>query len=504
VPQPLRRDIVIRTEPAVAGAEIYIGGEKWGDREVRLGAHEFKRDAAGRPVPEQVSATAPGFEGGKLTLRWEDNKSEYAIPLGRRRKDVRITTDPPGATVTLNGKPLPKDRQGVSSDTLYFPPEEPADRPTAYIASAAPPDASGAFEPGQLTIRWDDGRRDYSVKLAPSPYVKVPMLRAVPSWEANRWVATAGRAETLAARDTGEGPGRPAPLPLPDLPAGTMIDAVIASPDGSRLLYNELVAPGAGGALGSRLRLLNADGTPAADLPSDGRSFDAMPSFTPDGGEIVFTSDRSGEGLDVWSMKVAPRGTVKQLARGGEKAALWPMIDASPSPRLFYEEFRRPAAQTGEARSEIHMVEIQAQPPANKALSPGNRPRTSPRADAVVFTRADPVTGKRDLYLVSEKDGVPFGSEPVNLTRTPDVDECDPAWSRTGGKIAYASDGAPDATGRRNYDVYVISLSDPAHPVRVTQNGSWDDSPAWDPTGKSVYFRSNRGGKWGIWKAQVP
>jgi Tol biopolymer transport system component len=250
--------------------------------------------------------------------------------------------------------------------------------------------------------------------------------------------------------------------------------------------------------------MLNIDGTPAAELPGDGRSFDGMPSFTPDGGEIVFTSDRSGQGLDVWSMKAAPRGAVRQLARGGEKAALWPTIDASPSPRLFYEELMRPGGRSAEGQSQVHMVEMQASPPTNKALSPGSRPRVSPRADAVVFSRPDPVTGKRDLYLIAEKDGVAFGGEPVNLTKTPDVDEFDPAWSRTGGKIAYASDAGTDDAGRRNYDVYVLSVSDPSHPVRITLNGSRDDSPAWDPTGRSLYFRSNRGGKWGIWKAAVP
>jgi hypothetical protein len=512
VPQPLRREIVIRTDPPVPNAEIYIAGEKWGDKEVRLGGHTFKRDPAGRPVPEEISAVAPGFEGGRVTMRWEDNKTQYVIPLGRRRKDVHITTDPPGATVAVNGKPLRKDPKGVSSETLYFPPTDPPQGPTTYAATVAPPDASAGYEPGRLTIGWDEGRQDYAVKLTPSKYVNVPMLRVVPTWEGNRWRATAERVEVSATRDTAEGAGRATPLPLPDLPAGTMLDSVIAAPDGARLLYTEILAAGANnGAAGAapvpvraRLRLIDTDGTPAADLPSDGRSFDAMPSFTPDGGEIVFTSDRAGQGLDVWSMKAVPKGAVRQLARGGEKAALWPTIDASPSPRLFYEQLMRPASPPAEGQSQVHMVEMQADPPTNKALSPGSRPRVSPRADAVVFTRPDPLTGKRDLYLITEKDGVAFGGQPVNLTRTPDVDEFDPAWSRTGGKIAYAADASTDDAGRRNYDVFVLTVADPSHPVRITLNGSRDDSPAWDPTGRSLYFRSNRGGKWGIWKAAVP
>lgn len=508
-PASLRRDIVIRTDPPAAGAKIYIGEENWGDREVQLTGHEFARDAAGKPAPQQVRATAPGFEGGQVTMRWEDDRSLYLVPLGRRRKEVRIATDPSNAVVMLNGKTLEKDGEGVATDTLFFPPQDPPEKPTTYVATVSVPDAPGgvpgAFEPAQIRIGWDDGRKDYAAALNPSRFVKVPLVRAAPTWdERGGWRATATRTEALAARDPGEGAGRPTPQPLTELPAGTMLDSVVASPDGSLVLYTELI-PGQGAApLKSQMRVLTSDGAPGAMLPSDGRHFDAMPSFTPDGAEIVFTSDRAGVGLDVWSMKVAPDGAVRQLARGGEKAALWPMIDASPSPRLFYEEYLKPAARPTDARSEIHMVALQAKPPTNQRLSPGARPRASPRADAVVFTLADPVTGKRDLYLISDREGAGFGGPPINLTNTPDVDDCDPAWSRTGGKIAYASDAGSDDTGRRNYDLYVLTLSDPQHPVRVTYNGSCDDSPALDPAGKNVYFRSNRGGRWGIWKARVP
>jgi Tol biopolymer transport system component len=255
------------------------------------------------------------------------------------------------------------------------------------------------------------------------------------------------------------------------------------------------------------MRLLNSDGTPGESLRSDGQNLDVMPSFTPDGTQIVFTSDRSGQGLDVWRMRLSGPGAgeAKRIARGGEKAALWPMIDASPKARLFYEEFLKPGAgHNGAGGSEIHMVELEADPPTNMTLAAGTRPRTSPRADAVVFTVVDPNTGNRDLYLVADKDGVPLGGDPVNLTNTPDVDECDPAWSRTGGKIAYASNAGADETNRRNYDLYVLTVTAPQQPARVTYNGSLDDSPAWDATGRSLFFRSNRGGKWGVWKAQVP
>ena len=503
----LRRSITIRTDPPVPDAEIFVAGEKRGDREVELTDHPFRRDpATGRSVPQVVTATAPGFRGGEITMRHEDGKSLYVVPLGERRKEITIRTDPPGAIVTVDGTEVPRDRQGVSSTTLAFPPADPPNRPTRFVVTAKAGDPAAPFEPARLEIGWDDGRREYAIRLPPSLFVKLSMVRAIPAWD-QRWRATAARTETVAARDVAEGPGGNNVRPVADVPPGAFLDSVIASPDGSNVVYTELLAPDDLGPLRSRMRLLGSDGTPGPALPSDGAHFDAMPSFTPDGTEIVFTSDRSGQGLDVWSIKVAGTDGAarppRQLARGGEKAALWPMIDASPRPRLFYEEFLKPSG-AGAGRSEIHVVELEAEPPTNKALSPGNRPRASPRADAVVFTRADPATGKRDLYMISDRNGSPLAGAPVNLTRTPDVDECDPAWNLTGGKVAYASDAAADETGRRHYDLYVLGVANPNNRVRVTRNASWDDSPAWDATGGALYFRSNRGGKWGVWKVDVP
>jgi Tol biopolymer transport system component len=53
--------------------------------------------------------------------------------------------------------------------------------------------------------------------------------------------------------------------------------------------------------------------------------------------------------------------------------------------------------------------------------------------------------------------------------------------------------------------VYVMNVTGKdRRQTRVTYNGSWDDVPAWDPGGKTLFFRSNRGGQWGIWKIAVP
>jgi Tol biopolymer transport system component len=96
------------------------------------------------------------------------------------------------------------------------------------------------------------------------------------------------------------------------------------------------------------------------------------------------------------------------------------------------------------------------------------------------------------------------GGAALNLTNTPDVDEFDPAWSDDGRRLAFASDAARSDDAPDNYDVFVLDLTRPgAQPVPVTTNGSWDDSPAWDARGRGLYFRSNRGGAWNVWRVEV-
>jgi len=104
-------------------------------------------------------------------------------------------------------------------------------------------------------------------------------------------------------------------------------------------------------------------------------------------------------------------------------------------------------------------------------------------------------TGKRDIYRMSDR-----GGPAQNLTNSPDVDEFDAVWNKEGNRIAFVSDRAVDSEGRHHFDIWVMDLSQPDQPTQITTNPSHDDCPAWDPQGKHLYFRSNRGGEWSIWK----
>ena len=72
----------------------------------------------------------------------------------------------------------------------------------------------------------------------------------------------------------------------------------------------------------------------------------------------------------------------------------------------------------------------------------------------------------------------------------------------TATRIAFVCDAGVDEERRQNFDIWVMDMARPERPVQITTNGSHDDHPQWDPTGNAIYFRSNRGGEWAIWKVE--
>jgi Tol biopolymer transport system component len=128
------------------------------------------------------------------------------------------------------------------------------------------------------------------------------------------------------------------------------------------------------------------------------------------------------------------------------------------------------------------------------------QPRISPRDDALLYCGLNDNSGKREIFRMSltDKSGVP-----ENITNTPDNDEYDAAWSKDGSKIAYVMERGGDTATSGNPSIWILDLKSNAAPTQLTSNGSVDDRPVWDPTGNFIYFRSNRGGQWGIWKIAV-
>lgn len=88
------------------------------------------------------------------------------------------------------------------------------------------------------------------------------------------------------------------------------------------------------------------------------------------------------------------------------------------------------------------------------------------------------------------------GSEPVDLTNLPDVDDGFPEWSPDGAQIAFTS----RRTG--NNEVFVM---DPwgYNIVQLTENPTDDFAPSWSPDGKMIAFLSDRDNTTGVYSIYI-
>jgi TolB protein len=439
-------------------------------------------------IPQKLRVVKPGYDPIETTIGWEDGKTDYKVDLTAKTKIVRFITDPPGAIVTIDGKALDRDRNGSPSTTLQFPPLNERGELKTYTAVISKKTADSEWEPQKMTVAWDSGRPDYSVALKEILTRPVQMLTAKMQRNDEGWEIVPELSTTIAMKDVTEGPKKEPPQQITKLPRGTQIDTLAVSPDGSRLLFTVLYGNAKSG-LRSQMIAIHTDGTAGQDFLNDGKSLEITPSYSPAGDQVVFSSNRAGRRLSVWEMSATGAGGITQLTRG-DTNDLWPTIDNDPKQRLFYQ-----ANVDTRPDSRLYMTARGSTTLTDLTPMSGAQPRVSPKADFIVFTAVNDKTGKRDIYMMPDRGGVPR-----NLTNTPDVDEFDPVWNKDGTRLAFVSDAGVDEERRQNLDIWVLDLSHPERPVQITTNGSWDDHPAWDPTGNSIYFRSNRGGEWAIWK----
>ncbi len=226
-------------------------------------------------------------------------------------------------------------------------------------------------------------------------------------------------------------------------------------------------------------------GLPGKTSLTNGRRTDMYPTFTPDGQSIIFSSNRTGPNPTLWQISLAGGGGITKITSTlAEDYAPCVFPDVS-----FIAYTSNPP---GALSPEIWKVNPNGLLPTQ--LREGQSPQISPDGKKILFLRKDRESGKTQLWMMNTD-----GSEETQLTSNTDYIVKDAKWSPKGDKIVYASNEGVDSRKRQNFDIWMMDASG-IRTSQLTTNGSFDDSPCWDRDGRFIYFRSNRGVAWNIWR----
>jgi TolB protein len=199
-----------------------------------------------------------------------------------------------------------------------------------------------------------------------------------------------------------------------------------------------------------------------------------MPSWRPDGREILVTSYRTGR-PELWTYRFQD-GSFRKLIGVGDVAMGGVYSPDGTKIAL--------AAAQGE-NTDIWVVDADGANPRRLTREPGIEvsPTWSPDGKKIAFvsTRA----GTPQIYVMSAADG----SDVRRLTFQGNYNQT-PQWSPRGDLIAFTA-----RDERKVFDVFVVAL-DSGRISRITQDqGRTNEEPAWAPNGRLLVFTSDRKGK---------
>jgi Tol biopolymer transport system component/DNA-binding winged helix-turn-helix (wHTH) protein len=207
-------------------------------------------------------------------------------------------------------------------------------------------------------------------------------------------------------------------------------------------------------------------------------------TWTPDSKELVFASNRGGSNFGLWRIP-ASGGTPERLVVGSD-GVFGPAISLKGH-RLAYGSgfwneniWRTPVGPGHRGGKPERLLSSDTQEEGPQYSPDGQHIAfQSTRSGSFEIWRAD-ANGMNLVQLTS------FGGP---LTGTP-------RWSPDGKQICFDSRPGPHA------NIHIIGAD--GGPVRRLINDSSDDAVAsWSRDGRWLYFASNRGGSWQVWKRTV-
>ncbi len=450
---------------------------------------------------------------------------------------LRVITDPPGSMVTI------KDASGKVVREHAAPIEVQVNfsRSHRYIIEAKPsmPNDDG-LEPVTEEVSASDYNslpevrnhvRELMVQLSEGEYKQIRVIKLILDPEQG-WVGvvTEERAYREITEEGGAVPTRVVEFEDDDLgiiglaldPAGAKIVFSVAAYDVNDLdaikslrldEHREMPLQHA------NLRAVPVTGGPIQHITTEYFQ-DLYPAFTEGGEYVLFSSNRRRSNFaDILRTRVDGRGGISNVyidQRGARAIKPSQAKDGTIAFALYPSGWRKPG--------DVQIWTVGGPNQLPTQIARGIQPQISPYGQYIAYigkdgnlwvVRADG-TDATQLTLGAVRILEEFKESLKGVERT-QFEVYDrqgtllrhyhpysfPSWSSDATRILYTSMEGPDSTGRPNQDIWIMN-HDGTEQHQLTTNGSVDRFPLMSPNQKYVYFMSNRGLKWAIWRIAAP
>ncbi|HWA27861.1 MAG TPA: PEGA domain-containing protein [Lacunisphaera sp.] len=507
-PLTLEKEISIKSTPD--GATVTIDGKTAGTTPFAKPVTFTRTDKSSpwQPLPVVISKTDYQSESFRLTA--EAAPAPVTLAQLRIERNFLVSTKTAEnaaieAVLTLGEKELGTAPQKIP--VVFSRSDKTKPWPTFTLKAEIPT----LYQPVTVTLAQDSFD---NIALTLKPITELPVARYAPAIEmtptgAKLTVDQGTRVGLIDKAERGADISGLAPLTRFDRRDRNVkaplqaLNSYAITPDGQSAILSVTQQDESNGKFYSGLFLKRVEddgGGTARLIDNNKRYFDCAPIIAPDSSNIlVFQSNRGDLNKpDVFRISFTDNRTSGGVSRitADQRFNFSPSYTDSNREVVYLSiEPNYPLAQP-----QLSSVKMDGALPTQFQI---NAEEVSHREPTKIYlTRPDQSNGKRQIYSVE-----PDGRLETNIISDDtflNANCFNPVASYTNPvRILFVSDRDKDDAGRPNNNIYVMN-ADGSAIQQLTANGSDDIMPAWSPTDPSVvYFLSNRGGAYNLWRLRI-